>query len=159
MFAAGEFDAGDQHAKHKRDGNNMNTNQTRTVQALTAALVLRGFADVTLEHVSNETAQVNAPSYYRIKADSVCLSVLNTGKTFPIIEIRSSGLPALPEISTYDERGNKTGAFIDPENYSKVADWHELTTSFDNALFGDLHIGKVRKSRSGGNVFPKALGV
>ena len=137
----------------------MNTNQTRTMQALTAALVLRGFADVTLQQVSNEIAQANAPAYYRIKADSACFSVINTGKTFPVIEIRSSGLPALPEVSTYDERGNKTGAFVDPENYSRVSDWHELTTSFDNAVFADLHVGKVRKSRSGGNVLPKALGV
>jgi hypothetical protein len=141
----------------------MNGNQQKLQAALTAGLIARGYDNAELTIIPNAQAQAVAVGNWRINPASVCVQVVPAsvnGKTFPIIELRASGIPALPEISTYNESGNRSGAFVDPSEYASITDWHQLTTSFDNALFGDLHMGKVRKPRTASAsvpAFPSAL--
>lgn len=129
----------------------MNVSQKSLLSTLVAAMALRGFDKAEYALIDNASVQDVAVGNWRVNANSVCIQWTPesvNGKTFPIIELRPSGIPAMPEVSTYNESGNKHGAFISTDDYGKVADWHDLHTSFDNALFGDLHVGKTRKARS-----------
>jgi len=129
----------------------MNVSQKSLLSTLVAAMALRGFDKAEYATIDNASVQDAAVGNWRVNANSVCVQWTPesvNGKIFPLIELRPSGIPAMPEISSYDESGNKRGDFLSTDDYGKVTDWHDLHTSFDNALFGDLHVGKTRKARS-----------
>lgn len=129
----------------------MNNSQRNAQVSLVAGMKARGFDNVEYAVIDNSNAQDVAVGNWKINPNSICIQWLPetvADRVFPIIELRPSGIPALPEISTYNESGNRAGDYLPVSEYASVTadSVKRLVTSHDAALFGDFHFLKTRKA-------------
>lgn len=109
-----------------------------TINAMQSAAVanllslLSSVRNLTPEHTITSGEGVATVSNYLIKPSSVIL--LLDAPNFPPIEVKASGMFALPTIKSYDESGNKT------QLHTNAFPGH---TSRDAALFADKHATKT----------------